>query len=270
MLIDPAIRDWVLIPLLLLVVVVHFLRINIFSFLSSTPNAPTKPAEIEEIQQKNLLSRAMKLRTFGHYITGPGFQMRKDYFVNQTNGVLTTNIPADKAANPFSAMDMMKQQLIGQVTQYGMFMWVQSFFAGFLLLKVPFSLTEKFKALTQQGVGVPNLDTSYVSSMSWYFIASFGLQKVLQLFQQNPMLKMTDMQLTSLSTSVGGLAQASAAIPNHLMAGMQQQPQPPWMPSQAYKNEAAMISMSTYKTESLDAEKILIAKGREVLRKKVA
>ena len=60
-------------------------------------------------------------------------------------------------------------------SQFGIGMIVGSFFSGFVTLRLPFSLTERFKSITQQGVGVPGLDSSYVSTMSWFYICQFGL-----------------------------------------------------------------------------------------------
>ena len=56
---------------------------------------------------------------------------------------------------------------------------LQSVLAGFLVVKMPFALTERFKQLTQQGIGVSALDTSYVSSGSWYMICQQGLTRAL-------------------------------------------------------------------------------------------
>jgi hypothetical protein len=61
-------------------------------------------------------------------------------------------------------------------SQFGVGMIVGSFFSGFVTLRLPFSLTERFKSITQQGVGVPGLDSSFVSTMSWFYICQFGLQ----------------------------------------------------------------------------------------------
>jgi hypothetical protein len=55
---------------------------------------------------------------------------------------------------------------------------ISHFFQGFILLKVPFPLTRGFKTMFQKGLGefASNLDTSYVSSVSWYFLVMFGLR----------------------------------------------------------------------------------------------
>jgi hypothetical protein len=57
----------------------------------------------------------------------------------------------------------------------------QNALAGFLVVKFPFGLTERFKTMTQQSVGAPALDTSYVSSGSMYLLAQQGINRVLEL-----------------------------------------------------------------------------------------
>ena len=60
---------------------------------------------------------------------------------------------------------------------------ISHFFQGFILLKVPFPLTRGFKMMFQKGLGefTSNLDTSYVSSVSWYFLVMFGLRAFFRL-----------------------------------------------------------------------------------------
>lgn len=121
------------------------------------------------------------MRGNGAYITAVGFAMRKEY--------LEDKLRADSASggaqpNPMSAMEGgIKTQMIGMVTQFGTMMWVQAYFLGFLLVRLPFGLTERFRQLTQAGIGVPALDISYVSSMSFFMIASMGIPRLLALFQ---------------------------------------------------------------------------------------
>lgn len=118
------------------------------------------------------------MRANGGYITASGFAMRKEYL----DGKLRAD-PAGGAAaaggappNPLGAMEGgMKTQMIGMVTQFGTMcacwvsrvrgvsggtsstslpsatVWVQTYFMGFLLVRLPFALTERFRQLTQAG-----------------------------------------------------------------------------------------------------------------------
>ena len=75
-------------------------------------------------------------------------------------------------------MDNFKGTLIMMGTTIPAMTWINSFFAGFVLAKVPFSLTQQFRSMTQSGVDMPNLDVSYVSSVSFYFLIIFGLNQL--------------------------------------------------------------------------------------------
>jgi hypothetical protein len=108
MLIDPAIRDWVMIPLLVLVVLSVYLRVYAMRLLSDT-----KPADRDEVVQRGMVQRSARLRANCGYISYPGFVMRKDFLSAEGFGKLTADLkPAAAAAGgPMQQMDMMKTQV---------------------------------------------------------------------------------------------------------------------------------------------------------------
>jgi hypothetical protein len=183
MLIDPAIRNAILLPLLIFVLIAALLRGKLFQYMQkgSIPDAP-------ELKQRAVVQRSQRLRAHGGYITPRGFAQRIAALLGdekrgegKKGGDLRAEVK-DKAMNPMSQFDTMKMQMVQQVVYFGLFYAIQTVLAGFLIVKIPFGLTERFKQLTQQGIGVPALDTSFVSSGSWYMIAQYGIQRLIELF----------------------------------------------------------------------------------------
>ena len=71
---------------------------------------------------------------------------------------------------------MMKGNMTMMVPNIVMMGWISYFFSGFVLVKVPFMLTDGFKEMLQRGVMLSTLEVSYVSSLSWYFLVMFGMR----------------------------------------------------------------------------------------------
>merc|ERR1712194_571119 len=55
------------------------------------------------------------------------------------------------------------------------------FFSGYVIGKIPFPLTPSFKGMLQRGVNISSLDTSYITSMSWYFLVMSGMRGLFSL-----------------------------------------------------------------------------------------
>ncbi|CAM9466409.1 unnamed protein product [Ectocarpus sp. 12 AP-2014] len=178
---DPAIRDWVVFPLMLMVILVGVLRHNITALLKAD-----KPLDKEELSYKQTLTRAKRLRGNGRFICREAFSRRKGYFTAKEGGLLRQeDLPgqANPMANPDKMMGPMKSQQMGFVgTNMFMMAFTSYFFEGFVLVRVPFPLTNRFKVMLQRGVQLSTLDASYVSSTSWYFLVMFGLKSVINLF----------------------------------------------------------------------------------------
>ena len=65
--------------------------------------------------------------------------------------------------------------------QIVMGMFVNYFFAGFILGKVPFQLSPSFRPMLQRGIELPSLDVTYFTSLSFYILLLFGLRGVFML-----------------------------------------------------------------------------------------
>ncbi len=69
--------------------------------------------------------------------------------------------------NPNMMTDMLKKNIVSFLYYAILFVGVGFLFSGFILLKLPFGLTQKFRGMMQQGLNLPDLDVSYVSAISW-------------------------------------------------------------------------------------------------------
>ncbi len=106
MLIDPAIRDWVMIPLLLLVIISVYLRIFASRLLTEA-----KPMDAGEMAQRNTVARSQRLRASAGYISYAGFMMRKEWLGEEGTGKLQGDVVNKSAMGPMAQIDMFKQQV---------------------------------------------------------------------------------------------------------------------------------------------------------------
>ncbi|KDO27717.1 hypothetical protein SPRG_07345 [Saprolegnia parasitica CBS 223.65] len=184
LILDPSIRDWVIVPMIILFVCSAMIR-NYVSVLLKTDEA----GELEELRKINTVKRAAMLRMNCHYITRSAFSMRKFYFTaseknDGVQGALREKVKNDamnQMMNPNSMMKMMKGNMTFMVSNFVMMGLMGYFFGGFVLVKVPFSLTQRFKAMLQRGIEMTTLDVSYVSSVSLYFLIMFGMSGFMSL-----------------------------------------------------------------------------------------
>merc|ERR1719240_904344 len=155
--------------------------------------------------------------------------------------------PMAAMQDPNVMMNMMQGNMAMMVPQMAMMGIVNYFFSGFVLGKIPFPLTPSFKGMLQRGVGITQLDTAYVTSMSWYFLVMFGMRG-----------------LYSLVLGAGGTTDDMAMMQAQMGMGQQGQPgQPPNM-NKIFAAEAENLTIVEH-TWFLDAseERLLKAAGRE-------
>ena len=69
----------------------------------------------------------------------------------------------------------------GVSAQIIMGMFVNYFFAGFILGKVPFRLSPSFRPMLQRGIDLPTLDVTYFTSLSYYILLLFGFQGIFRI-----------------------------------------------------------------------------------------
>lgn len=182
LLLDSAIRDWVVLPIIVMTILVNIVRNYGLQLMKSPSKVGAK--EIEEIRHKQTLMKASRLRGNGNFICLDAFNARKSYLTKKKVGLLREKVPqaANPMSNPMAMMDMMKGQVSYMGTNIGMMSFIGYFYSGFVCLKVPFPVpSNHFKLMLQRGVDLSNLNISYVSSLSWYFLVTFGVNGLMQL-----------------------------------------------------------------------------------------
>ena len=140
--------------------------------------------DLKQQVQTQTLQRAQRLRTNGNIIPARSFAMRKRYFTAKGPGLLRQKVKKAAGAgmqNPNQMMGMMKNNMSFMIPNMLKMAWISNFLSGFVLVKVPFPLTLRFKPMLQRGIGMDSLDVSYVSSLSWYFLVMFGMRGFLGL-----------------------------------------------------------------------------------------
>lgn len=148
-LLDPKIRDNVLLPIFVVVVLTSMIRSSVMILFKNDPKV-----DVKEVKTQSMLGRCKMLRAASHFLTEKAFKCRKAYFVKKDVGVLVKSVPKAKdpmealsaGSDPMAAMGMMKGQMVFMVSQGLLAYWVSHLFSGFLVAKTPFPLTFQFKA----------------------------------------------------------------------------------------------------------------------------
>ncbi|KAF2750554.1 transmembrane protein [Sporormia fimetaria CBS 119925] len=181
---DPALFWWILLPITVVMILTGVLRHYAMTLLQTTPKKQVLP----QIRQHRSLLRGVNLRQNANVLSPSSFQARKAYMVSafqegkfladpEGRGKPRPNPMSDPAAME-GMMGMMKGNMAMMVPQTLIMGWINAFFSGFVIMKLPFPLTPQFKSMLQSGVGTRDLDVRWVSSLSWYFLTLFGLQPV--------------------------------------------------------------------------------------------
>jgi hypothetical protein len=176
---DPAIRVWVFLPIIMISFLVGLIRHYIFIYLSSS-----KQVTLQQLQDSQVLMRSRLLRKNGHFLPKQSFLMRRHFLNDADNGYLKAadKRPSQPQANPMSDPSMMTEMLKGNLTNVLPMIviggWINWTFSGFVTTKIPFPLTLRFKPMLQRGVELSTLDAAWVSSASWYFLNVFGLRSI--------------------------------------------------------------------------------------------
>jgi hypothetical protein len=118
----------------------------------------------------------------GHFIPKAGYESRQSFLTLAFDQ--GKYLKGGEAVNPMDAAGMeamtgmLKNNMMMLIPQTIIMSWITTFFSGFVVIKLPFPLTIRFKSMLQRGILTPDMDVSWVSSLSWYFLNLFGLKSI--------------------------------------------------------------------------------------------
>ncbi|KAL0300875.1 UNVERIFIED_CONTAM: ER membrane protein complex subunit [Sesamum radiatum] len=182
---DTAIRDWVLIPLSVVMVLIGVLRY----FVSKLMRSDQVP-DPKIVKEGQVIISARNLRAAANFIPAKSFRARRYYYSNENKKmhVIICNQKlrvmehlgewvAACAYGPSSectGIDVLR-------SKHGYGHDEKKSFNDHTTAKIPFPLTQRFRAMLQNGIDLSTVDVSYVSSRSWYFLNLFGLRGLFSL-----------------------------------------------------------------------------------------
>lgn len=182
---DPALQIWVILPIMVVMVLVGVIR-HLATVLLA-PDLTVKEGDNKSMQQQNFLTYSMSVRSNQYNLPEPVFRAIQSKLSADFRSAKYVKDSGKKASGleMFSdpkAMETMtaglKNQVMMFVPQTLMMSWINAFFAGFIVMKLPFPLTLRFKSMLQSGVATSDLDVRWVSSISWYILLLLGLRSV--------------------------------------------------------------------------------------------
>ncbi|KHJ85580.1 Ras family protein, partial [Oesophagostomum dentatum] len=177
LLLDPAIRTWVFLPIVVITFMIGVLRHYVSLLLMSK-----KKVELENVADGQYLLRSRLLRENGRFLPRASFNARRNFLSAEDHGYLSKAMQRpSKGPNPMDpsqVTEMLKGNMMNMIPMIVVGGWINWTFSGFVTTRVPFPLTLKFKAMLQRGVDLVSLDSAWVSSASWYFLCMFGLRSI--------------------------------------------------------------------------------------------
>ncbi|KAI1339543.1 integral membrane protein DUF106-domain-containing protein [Xylariaceae sp. FL0016] len=207
---DPQLFYWILFPITVVMVLTGILRHYATVLMATAP----KKLDQRNMKEQRSLMHGIATRNNFHVLTAPSFRARRDYLTNayETGAFLKNpegrgQPPPNPMTDP-GAMDgmmgMMKNNMAMMIPNTLIMSWINAFFSGFVIIKLPFPITIKFKSMLQAGVATKEMDPRWMSSISWYFLCIFGLQSVFNF------LLGSDNAASQMAQQMGGMGPQAA------------------------------------------------------------
>mmetsp|Transcript_12307 Transcript_12307/g.30093 ORF Transcript_12307/g.30093 Transcript_12307/m.30093 type:complete len:260 (-) Transcript_12307:434-1213(-) len=205
---DTDVRDWVFIPLTMSIVLMKLLTQFAHMLMYSPPGSGNSNKEPHEIKEQQAVARSQRMRAAMRFVPEQAYKMRREYFVGKDTGLFHQKVQSRSmqeamATDPTMMVDMMKKNLTGIVPQLAMGMVVNFFFSGFVLGKIPFALSPRFKLMLQRGIDLASLNVSYFTSLSYYILLLFGLRGVFSLVFREETIDETELMKRQMNPMAG-------------------------------------------------------------------
>ncbi|KOS19193.1 ER membrane protein complex subunit 3 [Escovopsis weberi] len=181
---DPQLFYWILIPITIVMVLTGVLRHFASVLMTTTP----KKLDAKSMREQRALAHGVNLRSNYHVLSQKSFENRREVLVAGFESGAYLKEPDRKGQappNPMTdpnamegMMGMMKNNMAMIIPNTLIMSWINAFFSGYVIMKLPFPITIKFKSMLQAGVQTKEMDPRWMSSISWYFLCIFGLQFV--------------------------------------------------------------------------------------------
>eukprot|EP01057_Protomagalhaensia_wolfi_P002587 Protomagalhaensia_wolfi_Nauph_80__2586@NODE_2734_length_1002_cov_81_001038_g2142_i0_p1_GENE_NODE_2734_length_1002_cov_81_001038_g2142_i0NODE_2734_length_1002_cov_81_001038_g2142_i0_p1_ORF_typecomplete_len268_score33_20EMC3_TMCO1/PF01956_16/9_5e02EMC3_TMCO1/PF01956_16/7_4e22SecG/PF03840_14/0_44SecG/PF03840_14/7_8e02_NODE_2734_length_1002_cov_81_001038_g2142_i093806 len=139
------------------------------------------PGSVGELHTQSVVAVSKLTRASAPSFIPSSLLARKKYYLGDKEDGLLCN-PPEAASNPLQNMmakdptalaGMMKYNIGYLILNGGLAYLISFLFSDSVVAKTPFPLTATFKPLLQRGIEVNDLDTTYVSAISWYFLTFF-------------------------------------------------------------------------------------------------
>ncbi|KAJ4403714.1 hypothetical protein N0V85_005044 [Neurospora sp. IMI 360204] len=209
---DPQLFYWILFPITIVMILTGVLRHYASVLMQSAP----KKLDQKAIREQRSLLHGINVRGNFHALSKKSFATRRDALVTAFESGAYLKDPeraGQGQPNPLSdpssmegMMGMMKNQMAMIIPNTLIMSWINAFFSGYVIMKLPFPLTIKFKSMLQAGVMTKDMDPRWMSSISWYFLCIFGLQSVFNF------LLGSDNAASQMAQQMGGMGAAPAQM----------------------------------------------------------
>ncbi|KCV68694.1 hypothetical protein H696_04982 [Fonticula alba] len=223
---DPEIRNWVVLPIAVLVFLVFLLRANISKFLGS--GAAKKSLSCLAVREREALVFTQKFLRNSRLVAPAHYAATRERLLDALNGgtflQAGSSMPSSSSlpgmTDPAKLQDMMsgvQRNMLALVPNSILMLWVNTTFRGFVVMRVPLMPPVfRLKLMLQSGIDVLDLAPAWVSSLSLFFLCLFGLRGVFDLCVDTLGLAVSPEAAASASAAMinPGAAMLSAGTPD--------------------------------------------------------